>query len=559
MFASTTWRAPLGRALFMGLLAVAGPARVHGQPTASDQAVQPAAPATAAGPDIALTLTFDQAIDRVAGTSENITIASAGLARADAGVRQAHSARLPQLIGAASYDRTLKSEFSGLFDSTGPPCTPLQADPTAPLEDRVTELERAYGCPSGGLFGGGSTSSDNTLPFGQANVYRLGLSFSQALYAGGRIAASEDQARLRRDSASLGVTSARAQATLDVAQAYYDAALADRLVSIAEQTYGQADQALQQATAQRDAGRLSEFEQLRARVARDTLQPDVVRSKANRDVAYLHLKQLLEYPAQQPLSLVADLDDSVLPAPARFASRLADLEAPGAAPERVAVTQASQDVGVATAGVRAAVGERRPAVSFRSDYGLVSYPGSVPSFNDWRTNWTLGVGVTMPILTGGRLRADEAAARAGVTESAARLKLAKELSALDNDSVRLQLLAAHANWQASGATIEQAARAYEIADLRFREGLSTQLELSDARLLLARAQVTRALAARDLQVQRVQFALLPELPLGGLSISASGGGVATANTQGAAAATQPTAGPAAGASAVGGTAAQGGQ
>jgi outer membrane protein TolC len=397
------------------------------------------------------------------------------------------------------------------------------------------------------------------LPFGQANVYRLGLSFSQALYAGGRIAASEEQARLRRDSASLGVTSTRAQATLDVAQAYYDAALADRLVSIAEQTYNQADQALQQATAQRDAGRLSEFEQLRARVARDTLQPDVVRTRANRDVAYLHLKQLLDFPAEQPLSLVADLDDSVLPAPARFASRLANLEAPAAAPERIAVTQAAQDVGVATASVRAAVGERRPAVAFRSDYGLVSYPGNVPSFNDWRTNWTLGVGVTMPILTGGRLRADEAAARAGVTESAARLKLAKELSALDNHTVRLQLLAAHANWQAIGATIEQAARAYEIADLRFREGLSTQLELSDARLLLARAQVTRALAARDLQVQRVQFALLPELPLGGLSISASGGGVATANTQGAAAATQPTAGTAAGATAVGRTAAQGGQ
>ena len=279
MFASTTWRAPLGCALFTSLLAVAGQALVHGQqPAASDQAVPPAAPAAAAGPDSALTLTFDQAIDRVAGTSENITIAAADLARADAGVRQAHSARLPQLIGAASYDRTLKSEFSGLFDSTGPPCTPLQADPTAPLEDRVTELERAYGCPSGDFSAAGAPAATTRLPFGQANVYRLGLSFSQALYAGGRIAASEEQARLRRDSASLGVTSARAQATLDVAQAYYDAALADRLVSIAEQTYNQADQALQQATAQRDAGRLSEFEQLRARVARDTLQPDVVRS-----------------------------------------------------------------------------------------------------------------------------------------------------------------------------------------------------------------------------------------------------------------------------------------
>src|SRR5262249_31988096 len=163
-----------------------GVSPVHGQ-QAGREISRPSTPAAAPAAHADVTLTFDDAIDRVAGASENITIASAGLARADAGVRQAHSARLPQLLGAAAYDRTLRSEFSGLCDSTGPPCTPLQADPTAPLEDRVTELERAYGCPSGGLFGG-STSSDNSLPFGQANVYRLGLSFSQALYAGGRIA-----------------------------------------------------------------------------------------------------------------------------------------------------------------------------------------------------------------------------------------------------------------------------------------------------------------------------------------------------------------------------------
>ena len=48
--------------------------------------------------------------------------------------------------------------------------------------------------------------------------------------------------------------------------------------------------------------------------------------------------------------------------------------------------------------------------------------------------------------------------------------------------------------------MQQAARAYEIAELRYREGLSTQLELSDSRLLLAQAQVNRARAARDLQI-----------------------------------------------------------
>jgi outer membrane protein TolC len=44
--------------------------------------------------------------------------------------------------------------------------------------------------------------------------------------------------------------------------------------------------------------------------------------------------------------------------------------------------------------------------------------------------------------------------------------------------------------------------------------VSTQLELSDARLLLQQAQANRAQAARDLQVARARMALLPDLPIG---------------------------------------------
>ena len=81
------------------------------------------------------------------------------MTRAEAARQLARSARLPQLDAAASYDRALKSEFEGLFDSTTEPCIPLQVDPNAPLEDRVAELERAYDCPpSGGdPFGGATT------------------------------------------------------------------------------------------------------------------------------------------------------------------------------------------------------------------------------------------------------------------------------------------------------------------------------------------------------------------------------------------------------------------
>jgi len=63
-------------------------------------------------------------------------------------------------------------------------------------------------------------------------------------------------------------------------------------------------------------------------------------------------------------------------------------------------------------------------------------------------------------------------------------------------------------------TIEQATRAYQIAEVRFQSGVSTQLELADARLQLQLAEANRAQAARDLQVARARVALLPDLPLG---------------------------------------------
>jgi hypothetical protein len=73
--------------------------------------------------------------------------------------------------------------------------------------------------------------------------------------------------------------------------------------------------------------------------------------------------------------------------------------------------------------------------------------------------------------------------------------------------------AAEAGWQASAGTVEQAARAYEIAELRYREGISTQTELLDSRIQLQQAQASRARAARDLQIAKVRVLLLPSLPL----------------------------------------------
>jgi outer membrane protein TolC len=183
--------------------------------------------------------------------------------------------------------------------------------------------------------------------------------------------------------------------------------------------------------------------------------------------------------------------------------------------DRAPVRQAETNIRQSEAAVDFARSQRFPTISVTSSYGEVAYPsGTFP--NDFRRNWTVGAIVQVPVLNGGRLRAEEAMAQADTRIAQARLQQARELALLDTQSAYEELRASVASWEASAGTVQQAQRAYEIAELRYREGVSTQLELSDARLLLVQAQATRAQAGRDLQVARARVALLPDLPLGTL-------------------------------------------
>jgi outer membrane protein TolC len=98
----------------------------------------------------------------------------------------------------------------------------------------------------------------------------------------------------------------------------------------------------------------------------------------------------------------------------------------------------------------------------------------------------------------------------------------REAAQADARNTVLALEAAVAAVAASEGTVAQAQRAYQIAELRYREGLSTQTELLESRLQLQQAQATRARDARDLEVVRIRLALLPVLPLGTLATNIPG-------------------------------------
>jgi outer membrane protein TolC len=450
-------------------------------------------------------ITLEQALAMAEARSESVAIAQAGILRADGDAIRAKAGAFPQLSASLGYDRSLASEFEGVFDNIDfGGDSGSSGDAPAPADEGLADL-----------------------PFGRANTWRATLQFSQNIYSGGRLGAARALAAAGREAAGLTLTTSRAQVLFDVTQAYYDAALSERLVSIAEASLEQAGATLRQTQSGFDAGTQPEFEVLRARVSRDNQTPLLIRQRVNRDVALLRLKQLLDIPADYDLRLAEALTDDGLAPPPVFASQVAGIEnamskvdwasftrdANASLPERAAVTEAATVVKVRQASLELAEAQKHPSAAINSTYSRIAYPSNfLPTFD--RSNWTIGASLSLPILTGGRQRGDEQVARAELEQARIQRRQVEELASLDTRSAWAELLAAKATWEASSGTVQQAARAFQIANVRYGAGVSTQLELTDSRLLLQQAEANRAQAARDLQVARARVALLPDLPLG---------------------------------------------
>ncbi len=481
-------------------------------------------------------LTLFSALQMAENSSETVQVAAAGVKRLKGQEWQARSQLLPHLSANLGYTRTLATEFSSLQstpDTTTGPTRPadcadyFEPAPGLSTEARLDSLEKAVQCATTA----NPFSAFRNLPFGRLNQYTLGLQGSMTLWDGGQLWAGLSAASAAREQAEVALNAQKAQVALDVAQAYYDALLSDRLLSISQQSLEQARTTLSQTRLATQVGQKPEFELLRAQVSAKNLEPTVIQRRSQRDLAHLRLKQLLDIPLDAPMDLVSPLGDSMpsLPGSVAKLAGLPPVDADTLAESRAPVKQAAQTVTIQKARLRAANRERLPTLQVSSQYSRVAYPNAgLPNWNEFRTNWTVGVSVQLPIFSGGRIVGDQMIAQANLDEAQARLKQTRELAQLDTRSARDALESARATWEASAQTVEQATKAYQIAEIRFSEGISTQLELADSRLMLSQAEANRAAAARDLQVARARIALLPYLPLGGTGASSgqSGGSVA---------------------------------
>ncbi|MDT0630810.1 TolC family protein [Rubrivirga litoralis] len=450
-----------------------------------DSGAVPINPPEPTGP--AAPLSLEAAVARALSESEEVELARSQVDLAETQVDAAYAQLFPQVSANLGYQRTLASQFDTGNGLELPDSLQFRPDPTAPLEERVSYLEQnassAAFAALGGLFEG--------LPFGQENAYSASLSGSQVLFApqafvGTRIAKGV------REAVTYNEVEEVADVRLQVEQAYIQALVAQELVGISQAAIEQAQAFLDEERLRLRAGRASELEVLRAEVDLENLRPQQVQAQNAADLAVLNLKRLANVPYDQPVVLTTDL---TLPPSAALAD--VDIDPAASTAQRAAILAAQAQVGVREQQVRLQKAAYLPSVALTTNYGQTLFPSSIFAFDgDPRTDWTVSLGVQIPIFDGFRRRAQVAEARVELLQAELQRDQLVEAVQLQVEQALREKRRAAALIAARQTTVDQAARVYRLTDLQYREGLATQLEVSNARLglLQARSNLVQALA-----------------------------------------------------------------
>lgn len=420
----------------------------------------PRAQALAAqAPADTLRLTLDAAVERALAQSEEIRLARAQVAEMNGQVREAFAGALPQINGSVTYTRQFASIFSGLTGGNN-----------------------------------GDTTFSNVFknsPFGAPNAWAFEVTASQLLFSAGKVGAGLAAAKSAREAARLNQQESATDIAIRVRQAYLDVQYRQRLLGVAASAIEEARKQLRQVRLFHQAGTRAEYDLLRAQVDAANQEPAVVAAANDYEVALLELKRLINAPPEQPVELSTPLiaEDGTIPVV---------VEEEVDAAQRPAVAAAEATVQVQQQLLRAAEADRWPTLSVSSTFSEQAFPSEIFPFDArFRRNWNAAVKVSVPLFNGLRTEGTVARYRAQLDRAIANRDGVREQATLDLARARGELQRTQLLLLARRETVQQAQQADHIAQVRYSNGLTTQLEVSDARLLLQQAQVNEAQAMRD--------------------------------------------------------------
>ena len=433
------------------------------------------------------------AVRTALGTNRDLVAARHGLVTAKEQVSEAWGGVYPSINFDASYSRNISPTVNFLPAAI--------FDPTAGPDDYI------------GVQFGADNQWSSTLSIEQP-LFRPSLFV--AVGAAGRFEGLQDEV-VRGESHSV-VTQVRTS--------YYDLLLAQEQARLTENSVERVRQSLKETRALNRAGLTSDYDVLRLEVELANLEPNLRRAENAVVQARRQLAIQLDLPASEAVSVTGSLAEMDLDAPAANSPANREIlsfmgfqgdgpevldEAVGAAVElRSDVRQLELTQELRQTEVRLEQVEYLPDVTLFGNYIISAQDNGSPNFfaaGDGQRAYSriVGVRVSIPIFTGFSRDARIDQKRAGLRQAEVQTRQGVDMAR--NEVRTLLENADEALLRARGQrlAVEQARRGFEIASAQYREGLSGQLELTDAENALRQSEFNYAQAVYDYLVARARL------------------------------------------------------
>lgn len=334
----------------------------------------------------------------------------------------------------------------------------------------------------------------NTVKIGTDENLAGTLRLRQNLYTGGRVRAGLHSARAQEAQAREAEREALQAVREEVERRFYALLHDQELARVGDLALERARANLRQVESLRQAGRVADYDLLRAQVQVASLRSDSTQAHNRRELSALALKETVGLDLDQPLEIDGQfrqqtrLDLGGVEA----LVRLGMVQRPG-------LRQLDHLLQARQGRVRQEQARALPAVEFQSTGQLQFQSNEFDLGADevWRKNWSTAVAVQMPLFDGLRIHSRVAQARQEARRQEAELEKARRVAELEIRQAWMELGEATERLQARQGIVEQAEKGLQVADARYASGVGTQLEILDAQLLLLQAQTQHASAQRD--------------------------------------------------------------
>jgi outer membrane protein len=381
-------------------------------------------------------------------------------------------------------------------------------------------------------------SPDRLVPvaFGLDNVWSTTLSVEQPLFQAQAfigVGAADRYRALQNE----GVRGRAQEVVTRVRETYYELLLAEEQARLIERSVARVLESLEETRALNRAGLASDYDVLRLEVELANLEPQLRRAanqalRVERDlVTELDLPEGTRFRLHGELARM-DLDDPTANSPAnRAILELTRVDVPSrddrealealfarALAGSSTLRQAVLNEELRNTEVRLEQAEYLPRVSLFGNYQIqAQQEGGLDFFGASSQRGygrLVGVQVSLPLFTGFQRSARVQQKRAG-------LRVAQIRSEVAGDRLRADLrntldLVDEARMRARGQRLAmaQATRGFEIASAQYREGLGSQLELTDAEVALRQSEFNYAEAVFDYLRARAELdRLVGDVPL----------------------------------------------